>query len=48
MKVKLKKPALKQLKRKRKLKVKAKAVLKNAAGLTSSRTATIRLRRPRR
>ena len=48
VKVKLKKPALRQLKRKRKLAVKAKAVLKNAAGLTSSRTATIRLRRARR
>jgi subtilisin family serine protease len=48
VKVKLKKPALKQLKRKRKLKVKAKAVVKNAAGLTSSRTATIRLKLTRR
>ena len=48
IKVKLKKPASKQLKRKRKLKVKAKAVVKNAAGLTSSRTATLRLKLPRR
>jgi subtilisin family serine protease len=48
VKVKLKKPALKQLKRKRKLKVKAKAVVKNTAGLTSSRTATIRLKLTRR
>jgi thermitase len=48
VKVKLKKPALKQLKRKRKLKVKAKAVVKNAAGLTSSRTKTIRLKLTRR
>jgi subtilisin family serine protease len=48
VKVKLKKPAFKQLKRKRKLKVKAKAVVKNAAGLTSSRTATIRLKLTRR
>ena len=39
VKVKLKKPALRQLRRKRKLAVKAKAVLKNAAGLTNSRTA---------
>ena len=48
VKVKLKKPALKQLKRKRKLAVKAKVVLKNAAGLTNSRTATIRLKLRRR
>jgi subtilisin family serine protease len=48
VKLKLSKAALKQLKRKRKLTVKAKAVLKNAAGLTSSRTATIRLTRTRR
>ena len=48
VKVKLKKPAFKQLKRKRKLKVKAKAVVKNAAGLTSSRTATLRLKPARR
>ncbi len=48
VKVKLSRPALKQLRRKRKLAVKAKAVLRNAAGLTSSRTATIRLRLVRR
>jgi hypothetical protein len=48
VKVKLKKPAMKQLRRKRKLTVKAKAVLKNSAGLTNSRTATIRLRLARR
>jgi thermitase len=48
VKVKLKKPALRQLRRKRKLAVKAKAVLKNAAGLTNSRTATIRLKLRRR
>ena len=48
VKVKLKKPARRQLKRKRKLAVKAKVVLKNAAGLTNSRTATIRLKLRRR
>jgi thermitase len=48
IKVKLKKRALRQLKRKRKLAVKAKVVLKNAAGLTNSRTATIRLKLRRR
>ena len=48
VKVKLKKPALKRLKRKRKLAVKAKVVLKNAAGLTNSRTATFRLKLRRR
>ena len=48
VKVKLSRPALKQLRRKRKLAVKAKAVLKNAAGQRSSRTATIRLRLVRR
>ena len=48
VKIKLKKSALKQLRRKRKLTVKAKAVLKNSAGLTNSRTATIRLKLKRR
>lgn len=48
VKVKLKKPARRQLKRKGKLAVKAKVVLKNAAGLTNSRTATIRLKLRRR
>jgi subtilisin family serine protease len=48
VKVKLSRPALKQLKRKRKLVVKAKAALKNAAGQKSSRTATIRLKLTRR
>jgi subtilisin family serine protease len=48
VKVKLSRPALKQLRRKRKLAVKAKAALKNAAGQKSSRTATIRLRLVRR
>jgi hypothetical protein len=48
VKVKLSRPALKQLRRKRKLAIKAKAVLKNAAGQKSSRTTTIRLRLTRR
>jgi thermitase len=48
VKVKLKRPALRQLKRKRKLRVKAKAVTKNAAGLSSSATKTLRLKLPRR
>ncbi len=48
VKVKLKRPALKQLRRKRKLAVKARAVLKNTAGLSSSRTRTIRLKLKRR
>ncbi len=48
VKVKLSRPALKQLRRKRRLAVKAKAALKNAAGQRSSRTATIRLRLVRR
>jgi subtilisin family serine protease len=48
VKVKLSRPALKQLRRKRRLAVRAKAVLKNAAGQKSSRTATIRLRLARR
>ena len=44
-KVKLKpsRPALKQLKRKHKLKLKAKIVVKNAAGATNSASGTIRL-----
>jgi thermitase len=48
VKLKLNKAALKQLRRKRTLRVKAKAVLKNAAGLTNSRTAKIRLTLRRR
>jgi thermitase len=48
VKLKPNRAALSQLRRKRKLTVKAKAVLKNAAGLKSSRTATIRLRITRR
>jgi thermitase len=48
VKVKLRRPALRQLRRKRTLRIKAKAVLKNAAGLTNSRTARIRLRLRRR
>ena len=48
VKVKLSRPALKQLRRRRRLAVKAKAVLKNTAGQRSSRTTTIRLRLPRR
>ena len=48
VKVKLSRPALKQLRRKRRLAVKAKAALRNAAGQRSSRTTTIRLRLVRR
>jgi subtilisin family serine protease len=48
VKVKLKRPARRQLRRKRTLRIKAKAVVKNAAGLTNSRTARIRLTLRRR
>ena len=48
VKVKLNRAALRQLKRTRKLRVRAKVVLRNAAGLRSTSTAGIRLRLRRR
>jgi thermitase len=48
VKLKPSKPALKQLKRKRRLKVRAKVVVKNAAGGTNSTSGTIRLKLKRR
>jgi thermitase len=48
VKLKPSKPALKQLKRKRTLKLRAKIVVKNAAGATNSASGTIRLRFGRR
>ena len=48
VKLRLNRAALRQLRRRRTLKIKATAVLKNAAGLKSSRTARIRLTLRRR
>ncbi len=48
VRVLLKRPARRQLRRKRTLRLKMKAVLRNAAGLTNSRTARIRVTLPRR
>ena len=48
VKAKLARPALKQLRRKRKLRLTARAVTKNAAGLSSSRTGAITLKLTRR
>jgi thermitase len=48
VKIKLRKPALRQLRRKRRLRMRARVVLRNAAGLSSSTTATIRIRLRRR
>jgi len=49
VRVKLKRPALRQLRRKHKLRLRIKAVVRNAAGLANSRTTRIRItqRRPR-
>ena len=48
VRVKLKKPALRQLLRKRTLRLRVKAVVRNSAGLANSRTVRIRVRLPRR
>jgi len=48
VKLKLSRPALRQLRRKRKLRVRAKVVTRNAAGLSSSVSRTIRLSLRRR
>src|SRR5215213_1038675 len=48
VKAKLARPALKQLRRKRKLRLTARAVTKNAAGLSSSRTGALTLKLTRR
>jgi hypothetical protein len=48
VKLRLKKPALRQLRRTRKLRLRARIVLRNAAGLSSTANGTIRLRLRRR
>ena len=48
VRVKLKRPALRQLRRKRTLRLRMKAVVRNAAGLANSRTTRIRITQRRR
>jgi hypothetical protein len=48
VKLKLKRPALRQLRRTRKLRLRARIVLKNAAGLSSTANRTIRVTLRRR
>jgi hypothetical protein len=48
VKIKLSRPALRQLRRKRRLRMRAKVVLRNAAGLSSTARRTIRIRLRRR
>jgi len=48
VRVKLKRPAIRQLRRKRTLRLRVRAVVRNAEGLRNSRTARIRVRLPRR
>ena len=47
VRLKLSRPALRQLRRTRRLRLRARVVLKNAAGLTSTATARPRIRLPR-
>jgi thermitase len=48
VRVKLRRPARRQLRRKRTLRLRVRAVVRNTAGLSNSRTARIRVRLPRR